>query len=110
MFDDGLFSRSQKYFWVINTLQEMIKMVKGNIKVWEDFKIAFQAEEVREARCNRAPRMVGSNINLNEGVLKCNELNERLRGLEAEFTEQREKAIGLRDGVSNDTQIATLSI
>jgi hypothetical protein len=99
MFDDDLFSRSRHYFWLINTLQEIIKLVRLNIDTWEgyrDHKLKFPQSRFEGGR-EQPPRENKSNKHTRYFV-RCNGINEEWKVLHVKFEEQRMKAISLRDG------------
>ena len=98
IFDDDLFTRSRKYFWTINCLQESDNLIRLNIETWNQ----YQEPILRRLRRMEAASEVqeeGEVKALREGISRCQRVVAQLADIRKLFKDQRQKAVSLRDGV-----------
>jgi hypothetical protein len=97
IFDDDLYTRSRRYFWAINCLNKSENAIGRNTKVWVAYRdnilLPFGKRLLKEGN-------VEMNKGLDGAVRECNAIQVHLEELKEQFSEQRTKAIALRDGVS----------
>lgn len=98
IFDNDLYTRSRKYFWVINCLNESEKILAQNIQTWANFRrdtlLRFGQKLLKEGN-------VEMNKELSNEIRKCDETQAKLEKINEQFNEQRTKAVALRDGASH---------
>jgi hypothetical protein len=102
IFDDDLYTRSRRYFWVINCINESEKGLGGDMQAWVTYRdgtlIPFGQEVREEIRTREAESRFNKEFDI--AIHKCNEIQAQLEKVKEQFNEQRTKALALRDGVS----------
>jgi hypothetical protein len=95
IFDDDLYTRSRRYFWVINCLNDSETSLEYNVQVWTNYRdwelLPFGQELLAEGN-------VEMNKELHAAIGKCDEVQVKLEQVKKQFNEQRAKAVALRDG------------
>jgi hypothetical protein len=70
-FDDDLYTRSRRYFWVINCLNESEQALGRNVQAWTDFRdntlLPFGEQLLKEGN-------VEMKKELEEAIRKCHEI------------------------------------
>ncbi|PMD50854.1 uncharacterized protein K444DRAFT_576582 [Hyaloscypha bicolor E] len=96
IFEDDLYTRSKRYFWVINCLNESEKVITRNTQVWVGYRdnvlFPFGQTLLKEGDAEMSKELDGA-------IQECNERQVDLENIKKEFNEQRTKAIALRDGL-----------
>lgn len=102
IFDDDLYTRSRRYFWVINCINALEKDLGRNIQTWITYRdralMPFGQEVRKEIRIRKAESRFNKELGI--AIHKCNEIQAELEKVKEQFNEQRIKALALRDGVS----------
>lgn len=88
--DDEVFSRSKKYFWAIEFLKEVDKSISDNIRQAEQFAKNLRATV---PKCETVQGRYRSCLH------KHNAVQDRFEALKARFSQKKDEAIALRDGV-----------
>lgn len=94
--DDVALSRSKKYFWAIEFLKEMEKSVQDNIRQLDRLSQLLRANP---PPAGRSPRDFEARLRKQEGALA------KLEALRVRFTQKREEAVALRDGLFNASAV-----
>ena len=104
MLDDDLFTRSKRYFWVINCINEADKNTMPNITVWpwyrDRFLVPFHQTLIEEQG------QEGSSVSIRElddAIERCDDVQRKLETIQRRLQGQRTRALALRDGVSLPT-------
>ena len=94
LFDDEAFSRSRKYFWAVDSLQDFKFTLSETLRVYEEFH-EHQIEPMKVGRAQSAwPQ------GLEEAEREAKELKRKLEVVLAQFERQHSRAEALRSGVS----------
>ena len=101
LFDDEAFSRSRKYFWAVDSLQDFQTTLSETLRVYKDF-YEHQIEPMKIGRA-RSEWPKG----LEETEREAQELKERLEVVLAQFEVQHSRAEVLRSGVRSMSCFAT---
>lgn len=94
--DDVALSRSKKYFWAIEFLKEMEKSVQDNIRQLDRLSQLLRANP---PPVGRSSRDFEARLRKQEGALA------KLEALRVRFTQKREEAVALRDGLFNASAV-----
>ncbi|PMD46738.1 hypothetical protein L207DRAFT_220066 [Hyaloscypha variabilis F] len=92
IFDDDLYTRSRRYFWVINCVNESTNLLQRNMQAWTKHR-----EEILPL--GQEPLSVKLGKEFDNSIQKCDEVLARLVEVKESFNEQRTKAVALRDGL-----------
>lgn len=98
IFDDDLYTRSRRYFWVINWLNESENRLQENMQTWTGYR-----DQLVDPAGERTKLSSDEKKDFEEAIRKCDELLACLQKTKNQFEEQRTKAIALRDGVCGFT-------
>jgi hypothetical protein len=101
MFDDELFTRSRRYFWVINCIQVSDNFIRTNIETWIEYRDKVLLPHGNSLLSEGKEQLEQG---LRDGIASCDEVNRQLEMVRGLLKEQREKAMALRDGVGSHTQ------
>jgi hypothetical protein len=97
IFDDDLYTRSKRYFWVINCINEAEKAHGHSLHAWVTYRdktlLLFGQELLQHGKNEWLKEF-------NNAMETCNDVHTKLEKLQKQFSEQRIKAVALRDGVS----------
>jgi hypothetical protein len=94
IFDDDLYTRSRRYFWIINCINESMNLLQRNFQAWNKHR-----EEILPL--GRKLPSAALRKEFDSSFEKCGEILARLVEVKESFNEQRTKAVALRDGVSH---------
>jgi hypothetical protein len=89
--DDGIFSRSKKYFWAIGFLEEVGNSISDNI---------LQLKRFVELMRTNAPTSENPGRDFQLSIKKHHTTLQKLQLLKIRFLNKKAEAMALRDGVS----------
>ena len=95
LFDDDLYTRSRRYFWAINCLNESLNVIERSIQTFitqRDTVLIPMAKKIKTEEGMRE---------FDDQMKSCDDALQKLMKIKESFNEQRPKAIALRDGVSS---------
>ena len=94
--DDVALSRSKKYFWAIEFLKELEKSVQDNIRQVDRLSRLLRTTPPPEGRPSR---------DFEARLRKQQSALTKLEALRVRFTQKREEAVALRDGLFNASAV-----
>ncbi|KAE9370907.1 hypothetical protein N431DRAFT_468918 [Stipitochalara longipes BDJ] len=92
IFDDDLYTRSRRYFWAINCVNESLNLLRRNIQVWTEHRDDVLLPLGRKLHSVEMKEFDNT-------IRNCNEVQAKLLKIEETFNEQRTKLVALRDGL-----------
>lgn len=96
IFDDNLYTRSRRYFWVINCIDKVGNLVHANTQTYMEARDRVFRPFIDKLERDRKYHFKG----LLEMYLRyCEGWTNKLESIKIQFREQRTKAVALRDGV-----------